>query len=234
MKNFILLVLLLSLSSCWNCPPKKGSSVLNTLSVSGQGIIAGRPDMATVIFTVETIDQNASEAQRANARVSQNISTGLRERYALEDRALQTQNYHVGPRFRYHGQQRVNEGFEVRNHLKVQIKDISILGDLLDFLVETGSVQIQSVSFKLSDTHQKSHEAHALAINDAKLRAELMAEKSGRRLGKILTISEPQASAQQIPRPGLAMMASRAESSPSLESGELEVLASVYVTFELL
>ena len=77
-------------------------------------------------------------------------------------------------------------------------------------------------------------QACRLAVDDARARAQAYAESAGARLGTLVTIVDAGASAPGTPK-AFRMAAASPGAGPELEvaSGELQVSASVEVTFEL-
>ena len=205
------------------------------IMVSGEGIVSGTPNKASVHFSIETLDKIASKAQKDNAQISQQVMSQLRSEFKLKDSDIQTVQFRVGPRYQYQQQTRVLEGYEVVYQLKVSINQIDQLGRLLDSLTKNKVEMIHSVQLEISDTKALEHQALALAFKDAQEKALVLAKASGRKLGGTLKIME---SGTQISHPvpmmkmrGAEMMASSADTS--IEVGEQQVSANASFVFEL-
>lgn len=207
----------------------------NFIMVSGEGIVSGTPDKASVHFSIETLDLIASKAQKENAQISQQVLSQLRSEFKLKDSAIQTIQFRVGPRYQYKQQTRVLEGYEVVYQLKVSINQIDQLGRLLDHLTKNKVEMIHSVQLEISDTKALEHQALELAFKDAQAKAQVLARASGKKLGGTLKIME---SGGQVGHPmpmmkmrGAEMMASSADTS--IEVGEQQVSANASFVFEL-
>ena len=99
--------------------------------------------------------------------------------------------------------------------------------------MNAGANQISGPSFQLESPDAASDEARLDAMKKARARAELYAKAAGLTVKRILTISE---SGGYAPQP--MVMFARAEkmmaAAPSpVAAGEVQVAASVTVTFEL-
>ncbi len=218
------------------------AAVERTVTVSGEGEVKIKPDIAFVNLQVQSKGPDAKNAQEKNAREMARVEKILREEFKLEDRELQTTSFWVNPEYRYEqssGKQ-IFMGFTVTHGLRAKVRKTEKLGEILDKLSGKGgpemSVSLQGVSF---DTDKrKAYEVQALesAMNNAKERAEALAKFSGRKLKGVLRVSDSQLSAPQpMPRArmmkGEAMMA--ADVGTSVQAGEIEVRSTVSVEYEL-
>ncbi len=203
-----------------------------TISVTGEGVVAVAPDMATVTVGVVTQAEDAASALAANNEAMAALNDVL-DRFNIEERDRRTSNFNISPRY----ERRPNDGrqpritsYEVSNNVSIRYREIDKLGNLLDAVVKSGSNRIGGLLFGNSDEEAHRDEARKLAVADARHRAELYATAAGVALGKVLSITE--AGAPQ-PRPMLrgAMMAEAA--AVPIATGENEIRAVVQVIFEL-
>lgn len=124
-------------------------------------------------------------------------------------------------------------GYTVNNQVSVKVRDLDSLSDVLDGAIEAGgnSVRVNNVSFTVDEPEQYFEEARAMAIADARERAEQLASLAGASLGQLRSISESGG------RGGVmyAEVASMAafDGATSLNPGQQEVSLTVYVVYDV-
>jgi uncharacterized protein YggE len=79
--------------------------------------------------------------------------------------------------------------FVVENTVNVTVRDLTSLGAVLTAVVEAGANNIYGINFNVEDREAAVAEARKLAIEDAKAKAQAIAEESGVELGEIISIS---------------------------------------------
>jgi uncharacterized protein YggE len=76
-------------------------------------------------------------------------------------------------------------GYSVSNRVRVKIRQIDQVCDILDRLVIAGATDIGSVEFLVSEPSTALDHAREVAIADARRKAEVYAQASGIRLGRL-------------------------------------------------
>lgn len=210
-----------------------------TITVTGQGKAASPPDMATINSGVATTAATAKEALAANNVAMEKLMEVLKSR-GIESKDIQTSGFGVYPEYarRNPGQRGSNNearitGYRVNNNVTVRVRNLPRLGEILDALVESGSNRISGVSFSISEPRAIQNKARMDAVDDARGRAELYAQATGARVGKVIAISE-QPIRQPQPVFGARMVAADMASSVPVATGEQQVSATVNVIYELL
>jgi uncharacterized protein YggE len=202
------------------------------ITVSGEGVVAAVPDMASVSVGVTTQARDAAEAMTANNRAMASLFGEL-DKFGIAETDRQSSGFSVYPRY---DQQRDGRSareitsYVVSNQLTIRVRDIDRLGELLSAVVKSGSNQLGSLSFGNTDAADLRDEARTLAVANARHKASLYAEAAGGELGRVVSISEAGAG-QPSPmmRAGMAM---QMEAVP-VAAGENEYRAVVNVVFEL-
>ena len=143
-----------------------GQIQMNTITVSGTGTVTMPTDEVTVYLGVETTSNDAATAQQINAEKMEQVIKALQDAgIAKED--METSSYSIYPvRDYYYGPYPEIEtedpgitSYVVSNQLKVSVKDIDNVGEIIDSAVVAGANEVNSVSFTLSDeTQQKARE----------------------------------------------------------------------------
>lgn len=205
-----------------------------TIHVQGEGTATAEPDTAVVQMGVVTQDEHAADALAAQSDAIGRVIATLKK-FEIADRDMQTSGLRVQPQY-----SRTNDrsslrrpvGYQATNQLRVTVRKLSRLGQVLDAVVGAGTNQLSGVQFDIDDPSELLNLARRRAITDARQRAELYAQAAGAEVGRVLTISE-QGFPTPRPMPMARMMAAEASSAVPIAKGELEVQARVQMVFEL-
>jgi hypothetical protein len=183
---FPILLLSLALAACATL----GSGEQRTLSVTGSGSVSVPPDIVTVSLSVQTINDNVAQAVADNNRRAQRVQDAVSAlSVAAED--IRTTYFYVTPQQHYDdfGNPTGEVTYYVDNTITVTLRQIDLLGNLLQAAVEAGANSIQAVSFSVEDPSQAEDEARQEAMEDARDRAEMLAAAAGATLGDPISIT---------------------------------------------
>ena len=194
MKNkfSLLIVSIIVIGLLAACSPSAApASVKNerSMTVSGTGRVTVVPDIASINIGVRSEAEAVTDALDSNTAQANAISEALQELGVAEE-DIQTSNFNVYPSDRYDPMTGQVEGryFVVENTVNVTVRDLSSLGEVLTAVVEAGANNIYGINFDVEDREAAIAEARQLAIEDAKSKAESIAEEAGVELGEILNI----------------------------------------------
>ncbi len=204
------------------------------LDVVATGEVTRVPDIARISAGVVTQAASATAAIQQNARQMAAVRAALR-RAGIADRAIQTSQLGLNPEYRYaENQPPVLTGYRASNEVSIRFRDIENTGKILDALVAQGANQINGPMLMLDKPEQAMDEARTAALRTARARAELYAGALGRRVKRILSVSEAGGQFSPVPRP---MMAARnglaSAEAAKIDPGEQTVAVSLSVSFEL-
>ena len=173
--------------------PVAGSSdtpQTHTISVTGNGIAYGTPDIAIASVGVQTRNENPGAAVSDNTSKMNAIIAALKE-LGIEDKDIQTTNFSVYAQQNYDPSgQATNITYVADNTVNVTVRDLNKVGDTLGKAVAAGANNIYGVSFSVSDRSKLEAEARDKAMADAKARAEQLAKAAGVTLGEPMSIGE--------------------------------------------
>lgn len=203
------------------------------LTASGEGVVKVKPDTAYLDLAVETQAPAAREAQERNARTMDAVLDRLR-RLGIGNDDLQTTGVSLYPEHRWDekgGGPRLT-GYRARNSLRVTVRRLDRVGEILDAAVAAGANQVQGVSFTLEDADQARREALARAVRNARGKAETMAGAAGMAIAGVRSVVEGGAPPPPVIMRERAAAAQAAAPTPVIP-GDLEIRASVSVTFAL-
>ena len=208
-------------------------SLPRTISVAGEGIVFAPPDMATVQTGVVTQAAKARDALDANNAAVERIMSALAA-HNVADKDIQTASFNVSPEYERgpRGQRRPEIiGYRVTNLLRVQVRNLTDLGGVLDACIAAGSNQISDIRFDIDDPSSVLNEARRLAIADGRSRAAVYAGAADVRLGRVISISEQ---SPAIPRPQHLRGAMLAEAAAvPIATGQQEMRVTVHMVFAL-
>lgn len=194
-KYFIIISILVAviLSSCAGSDISSASSSGANqdgrwISVNGTGRVSLTPDIAHITVGVHTEDENAVEAVGSNNSLATKIVKTL-EDYDIAPEDIQTTNFSIYPRQEWgpDGQQ-LGITHVVDNTVRVTLRDLDIIGEVLNAVVLAGANSINGIQFDVEDRESVNHQALEAAIENARSRAEMMAEAAGIEIGEIISL----------------------------------------------
>lgn len=201
------------------------------MTLTGIGEVFVAPDMATIQLGVSSFDKQASAAMKTNT-VAMNAVFGDLKNAGIESKDIQTSQLSLNPRWEHKNNQQPRIlGYEAANMVTVRIRDLAIVGTVLDVLTQNGANRINGINFGLQNPRPHQDEARKRAVHDAKSKAQLYADAAGVTLGQINSISE----ANSSPRPhmmGRMAEAMSADAVPIAE-GELGLRSNVTIVYGL-
>ena len=202
------------------------------LDVMATGEVSRVPDIARITAGVVTTAPTASAALEQNARQMSSVRQALRNA-GIADRDIQTSSINLYPDYRQdeRGTNPQIIGYRASNEVMVRFRDIKATGKILDALVAQGANQINGPMLTIDKPEQAMDEARVAALATARARAELYARAAGKKVGRILSISET--GGMQVPMARMRAQAGNVADSTSIEPGEQSVSVSLAVSFEL-
>ncbi len=211
----------------------QSSTDANTgILVSGQGMASAKPDIALATMGVETTTPKLADATSQNTTQMSAVLAKLKS-LGIADKDIQTVDYSVTP---IQNQPRPDSnaqptitGYRVSNQVRVTIRNIADVGNILDQALTAGANRVYGISFSVGDPSAFEQQARAAAIKDAQDKATQLAKNAGLSLGPVLSISESSIG----PRPVLAAADSfgAAAASVPVQTGELQITVNVQMRF---
>ena len=217
-----------------------------SISISGDGEVTAVPDIATVTFTVRESAKTVPEAQKlAEAKITKGLSS--LETLGVDKKDTKTLSYMVNPK--YESQQTgycngyvcpptktVVTGYEVTESVVVKVRKVDQAGEVIGLLGKANITEISGPEFTVDDMDKLKAEAKAIAIKEAKEKAEVEAKALGVSLGAIISFSEDGGGYYPTPMMSFRVDAASvngAESKVSLPQGENVIKSRVTITYTL-
>jgi uncharacterized protein YggE len=206
-----------------------------TISLTGAGTASATADEATIRMGVEVTRDRAAEAISDNAESMAAIIDALKLMDISED-DIKTTSYSVYPQYDWTEEGRVLLGYTVTNMVQVTVKNLDIIGDVIDAAGNTGANRMDGISFGLSDAKMQDlkNTAYVLALGDATDKADLIAETLGLTISGIQSVTEnsyvPARTYVDYAEAGSDMAISSKAPTPII-SGDLSVSVNVHIVF---
>jgi uncharacterized protein YggE len=209
------------------------------LVVNGESQIRVTPDQASVRLGIVKQTQTADAAQQQANQVAQDIHAALLK-VGVSAAQIRTSRLTLNPVYANR-----RDSFEpprivaysANNIVTVTLQDLSKVGPAIDAGLKAGANELQGVTFELKNDLTARQQALKQAVNEARKKAETMAEAMNIQLGGVLEVVEGGAVVvpQPFPYAGAELAARAADGVPTpVSPGEIEVHANVSLRYRIL
>ncbi len=160
------------------------------INVTGIGIVASEPDHAVLRLGVVTTEKNAKLSTEKNNKAIQAIFEVLEEMGVDED-DFETENFNISPQRQYrNGSAPQITGYQVTNSLVVRIYDLDAVGEIMQAAINSGGNHFESLSYRVENDDEYLEEARIQAMENALMKAKVLAGTVNAKVGPVLTIQE--------------------------------------------
>lgn len=217
------------------------------VSVSGEGKVSARPDIAKINAAIMSEGQYLKDVQDVNSKKS-NVLVAYLKSVGVGDGDIKTVGYNISPQYRYpppcyysgvcpqeSGQPQII-GYQIRNAFEVKVRDLEKASEILAGVVGAGANEVSGIAFTIDEPDQLQADARKKAIDQARVKAETLAKDLGRRVGAIISFSEGGSFPPIIYDRALVAEGGKGGGgapAPSVQPGENEIVVSVSITYEL-
>lgn len=218
-------------------PVANGANIFNAprIVTSATEEVEIAPDRAVITFSVETRGRTASAAGTENARIQAAVLDTLR-RVGIASAQLRTQGVSINPEYEYprEGGRPTVVGYQAQNSIQVEVRQISLIGTVIDAGLSRGATNVGGLRFFASSTEAATREAMRKAVVRARADADAIAEAAGGRIGGLIEIVTNPGNAnpiQQVMAVSMARSAESADAQTPIESGVLKIVVTVEARF---
>jgi len=233
----------------------------NQITVSGQGKVYAKPDIALVSLGVTTQSATVADVTKNNTDKMNAVIDAVKA-LKIDEKDIQTTNYSLTPVYENYttpvydsptasssglGMSAVSPGFPVRTgttlkgykleqNIQIKIRDFTKIGDVLAQGTAKGANLVGDLQFTIDNPEQFKDQARAKAIDQAKTNAKNLAKESGINLGKIINIYENSYNyAPTMLSSTKAMGAGIADSIsiPTIQPGQQEIDVTINLTYKI-
>lgn len=201
-------------------------------SVSGEGSVAVKPDIAAVSMGIAVQDLSVTQGQkRANETI--NKTTKVLTDLGVTEKDIKTISYNIFPNYNYIEGKQTLAGYNINIDLKVLVRDFERLNRVIDAATASGVNQIGGVSFDVEKKEDALNQARAEAVKKAKEKAARLAGLAGLRLGKIVNLQESSAG-ERPPYIALEARGIGGGGETQIQPGQTEIKLTVTLEYETL
>ena len=214
----------------------KSDNFQNTISVLGEGEVFAKPDMGMAVFTVSNENKDVREALNEKTNNFNRLVEFMKES-GIEEKDMKTISFTITPRYEYPEAdnfspgRRVLAGYQATQSLEVKVRDIDKMGIIVQGAVNAGANEVTDIRFVVENEEEYRNESRALAVGDAKLKAEKLANKLGVELVRITHYSENEGPIvfDMMRREAVGM----GGPAPDIQTGENLIRTVVTINYEI-
>ncbi|HEY3302939.1 MAG TPA: SIMPL domain-containing protein [Candidatus Binatia bacterium] len=205
-----------------------------SVTVTGEGLVTMEPDLAEIEVGVVTEAKTAPLAGKENAAKLARVIVEVKKLLGSGDE-VKTIGYSLTPNYRYpkEGGKPEITGYTATNIIRVRTGALPGVGSLIDAATQSGANRIQRLAFTLKDEDAARREALRNATAKAKSKAEDMARALGLKIARVLSLNEGEQAFRPVMQELRAGVAGMQAAPTPVESGTIQVRASVTLTAEL-
>lgn len=215
-----------------------GNPQINGITVTGTGKTTAKPDLAQIQLGISTLAPTV-QAARDQAATALDAMIATVKANGVDDKDIQTQQFSIQPEYDYRNDQQTLRGFRINNVVSVKLRDIDKTSKVVDDAVQAGGndTQIQGIFFTIDNPDDLKQQARQKAVEDAKQKAQTLADAAGVKVGDALQISEsgymPPIYDARSAFAGDMAAPSAAQPETPIQPGELDVSVDVSVTWSI-
>ncbi len=198
----------------------------STLTLSATETVKVAPDVAYVSIGVRTTGASAQEAQQDNARIAENFLNAIKAQ-GISEEDIQTQNINI-----YQDYEDPKKTV-MENTYKVTVKNVDVVGAVIDAAAAAGANDTYSLSFDVQDRDTVYMQALSKAMESVGGKAKAMAMAGGYTIIRPVSITESGAESGVMPYAYAAgAMDSKSEGGATqVTPQDIEVSATVSGTY---
>lgn len=205
----------------------------STISVVGDGRVLVQPDIAVASFGVEATAKTLTDAQaEASTRMRAVVDTLTGLGIPRDD--IRTNQLSTSPIYDQKDRS-ILQGFRATNSVQVKLRQLGQVGAVVDAVTAAGANRVDRLVFTVDTIEEPKNQARALAMQNARAKANQLASLAGVRIVGVKAVQESDASS--IPQPPMQAItasepyAASAAPPPPVEPGTQEVRTQVAVTY---
>lgn len=159
----------------------------NTIAVSGMAEQEVAPDMAYIDVGINVRAGDAETARTQEAQIASQIRRALLG-LAITDNDLQNTSYYLYQEYKVdRNGVRTADKYVLDSSIKVTVKDLDKLSQVIDNVVEAGATNISNITYALSTQNIIQRQLLATAVENARDKAAVVANAGSRTLGNMLS-----------------------------------------------
>jgi len=205
------------------------------LVVSGNASVMAVPDQAIVRLGIVRQAASAQAAQEQANVAAREILNAV-EKAGVPPNQIQTARLVLTPIYAPRNPDSRDAprivAYNATNTISVRLENLSIVGTVIDAGLKAGANQIEGVGFALRNDLPSRQQALKQAVEEARSKAQTIAEALRVNLVEVLEVSEGGVSIVDRVEPVFASRAAAATETP-VSPGQIEVRASVTIRYRI-
>lgn len=200
------------------------------ITVNATGKVTAVPDTAELSLGVETQAGTARDALAQNSVQVRRVIDAVRAAGVSKD-DLQTSQVSMWPQRSSDG--RTVTGYVATNSISVEVDELAKAGDVVDAAVAAGANLAWGPTLSVEDREARYREALAKAVEQARVKAEALAEAAGVEVGRVTAVVEGGSTPEPPIYYARAEAAMDSAAPTPIEPGTQDIEATVTVTFAI-
>ena len=159
-----------------------------TVSANGVSEINAEPDLVVVYFNAQATGSSAEKVRDDVAEIIANLESNLASVVNADE--IETENFNIYPNYNYQSGRNEIISYTATHSIKVSSENFDNAGKIVDEGVNAGAL-ISYINFELTEEHESELKKQAIkaATEDAREKAEAIAEGLNAKLGKVVSVS---------------------------------------------
>jgi uncharacterized protein YggE len=203
----------------------------HTITVAGTGRVVLTPDTADLRLGVTTTAATVKDARARAASAMTAVIAALRK-LGIAQRDIRTTALTLQPVYDYSNGSNPPRltGYTFSNGVAVTLRDLDLVASAVDDALGAGATSLDGVTFRVDDEAAAERQARESAMQEAKSKADALAEAAGVRITGVASIAETSAPIAYPTYFAAGLAAARDVATP-VEPGTTEVSISVSVAY---
>ena len=205
----------------------------HTITVSGEGRVTTIPDIAKIEVGTVIEKSTVAAAQKENTRIMNGLHDKLTG-FGVAKADMQTANYTIQPMYDWNNGKQTLRGYQVAQNLRIKIRDLDKVGDILGAAGELGANQVGGIEFTVDEPDTIKQQARVKALENAKAKAKALAEVMGVKLVRVISFGENvYEPTYNAPYAFSKAMDSAGGAAPAIQAGSAEYVINADVVYEI-
>ncbi|MBN1326192.1 SIMPL domain-containing protein [Candidatus Falkowbacteria bacterium] len=211
----------------------KNPQIDRTITITGEGKVTAIPDIATLSLGMENTSMDIQEAQKKNSGTMNSLLNQLTAlNVAKED--IQTTSYNIYPQYDWIEGRQILRGYTISQNVVVKIRDTEKVDEVLKIVGDLKLNQVGGLNFDVDEPETYRQQARELALQNAKEKADALANIMGVKLGKVISFNESGAPTYyDTYYKTEAIGLGGGGTAPSVSAGSQEIIVNASVVYEL-
>ena len=210
-------------------PPAQQPPVL---VVNGSSEVLAQPDEAVVRLGIVKQASVAETAQQQANQVAQEILKAIAG-VGVASKDIQTSRLVLSPVYNGRDAERRIVSYTAANTVSVRVDNLSIVGNVIDAGLKAGANQLEGVQFHLKNELPSREQALREAVQDARGKAQAMADALHVNLAEVLEATEGGVTVSPRVQALQTVAGARPATPTPVSPGEIEIRANVTLRYRI-